>query len=63
MAFYKYKNFELYYAPNYVRAPTYSLDADKKDEYVYPIDDWYWFETNEEARSFFNIQEVLINSD
>jgi hypothetical protein len=28
-----------------------------KDTYQYPIQGWYWFDTLEEAKTFFNIQD------
>lgn len=33
----------------------YILNRDLKDDYNYPIDGWYWFDTIEDAYSFFNI--------
>lgn len=47
-------------APNFVRAPDYDLFAEEKDTYTYPTQGgWYWFDTIEEARLFFNIPESI----
>lgn len=32
------------YAPNYVESPTYTLLAEKRNEYKLPIDGWNWYE-------------------
>jgi hypothetical protein len=46
-------------APNFVRAPDYDLFAEHKHLYKYPIFDWYWFDTIEEAKIFFDIKEPV----
>jgi hypothetical protein len=51
--FYK-KDIEILYAPNLVYNVNYTLNADLKDDYTYPVDGWYWFDTIELAYSFFN---------
>lgn len=56
MAFYKLENEQLLEAPNFVSAPTYELLVNKKDEYQYPFDGWYWFDTMDIAKQFFNIE-------
>lgn len=53
--FYKYQDEQLFYAPNYVEGQGYVLIADYRDQHEYPIDGWYWFESEEEANQFFNI--------
>ena len=45
MPFFKKDNDKLLTAPNFVYAPDYTLKADEKDTYEYPVDGWYWFET------------------
>lgn len=58
MAFYKLENTELLEAPNFVILPDgLELFADRKDEYTYPVNDWYWFDSLEQAKTFFNIQD------
>jgi hypothetical protein len=41
---------ELLYAPNAVFAPAFTLTAETAASYTYPLDGWYWFDTEEEAR-------------
>lgn len=52
--FYLYEE-ELLYAPNFVHAPDYSLTKEQKDNYSYPNNGWYWFDSEEEAIAFFNL--------
>ena len=33
----------------------YELKKENKDTLTLPVDDWYWFESEEEARTFFNL--------
>ena len=49
MAFYKLQDKQLQIAPNYVIAPDYELKAEDKDTYTYPVNGWYWFDTDEDA--------------
>lgn len=51
MPFYKRQDEELLVAPNFVHAPNYSLTAEDKDEYTYPADGWYWFDSLDAAMS------------
>ena len=46
------------YGPNYVFGPydQYKLLREEKDAYTYPIDGWYWFDTEQEAYEFFQIE-------
>ena len=46
------------YGPNYVLGPydQYKLLIEEKDTYTYPIDGWYWFDTEQEAYEFFQIE-------
>ena len=53
--FYKKQNEELLYGPNIVEGSGYVLLAQDKDSYQYPIDGWYWFNSEEEARVFFEM--------
>lgn len=41
-------------APNFVHTPSISLLAENYLNYTYPVEGWYWFDTIEEATSFFN---------
>jgi len=47
--FYKNDNGTLLYGPNFVLNKNYELRAENKDQYTYPIDGWYWFESQEQA--------------
>lgn len=38
-----------------VDAPDYQLKIEDKDTYQYPIHDWYYFDSDAEAYSFFGI--------
>lgn len=62
MAFYKVNpdvetptQSDIFVGPNYVYAPTFSLIATDRETYTYPIDGWYWFDTDAEAYAFFGI--------
>lgn len=48
--FYKLENGELLYAPSSVESALFYLSADRRDEYEYPVDGWYWFDSEEAAR-------------
>jgi hypothetical protein len=49
---------ELLYGPNFVLNANYELHRENKDNHQYPIDGWYWFNSREEATSFFNYTEL-----
>lgn len=53
--FYKSEDGILIYAPNFVACPEFSLLRDKKDLYEYPVDGWYWFDSDEEAYTVLGI--------
>jgi len=46
---------DLLYAPNFVVNSNYSLLSNENDLHTYPIDGWYWFDSEDDAKSFFNI--------
>ena len=52
---------DLLYGPNFVLNANYELRKETKDEHTYPIDGWYWFDSEEEARAYFElpIEEVI----
>ena len=52
--FYKFDGVLLYGA-NFVLNANYELRKETKDQHVYPTDGWHWFDSLEEAFSFFNI--------
>ena len=45
----------LLYGPNFVINKDYELYKETKDDNVYPIDGWYWFDSEEDARLHFNL--------
>lgn len=53
------------YASLLVMNKEYTIKKELKDTYSYPIDGWYWFDTEDEAYAFFGIEkpktEVLNN--
>ena len=55
--FYKNENSGLLYAPNFVYGPyqTFSLLKENKDHYTYPVEGWYWFDSEVEAKAFFDL--------
>ncbi len=59
MAFYKKDGESLLIAPNFVYAPTFTLIAEDYETYTYPIDGWYWFDSEEEARQELNVYETI----
>ena len=42
--FYKLEDDNWQYAPNFVYAPTYTLEKELKDTYTYPVDGWTWYD-------------------
>jgi hypothetical protein len=46
------------YCGNIVTTPDFELTLDTRSNFQYPKDGWYWFDTIEEARIFFNTQGV-----
>ena len=60
MSFYKKDETtnEILEAPNFVYSPDFVLLAEDVDEYIQlgilPMDGWYWFDSNNEAKTFFN---------
>jgi hypothetical protein len=56
--FYKYKNeSNLLYGHSKVINKNYQLCRESKDQYTYPVDGWYWFDSLADAREFFNIPD------
>lgn len=53
--FYKFENDELLYAPNFIESFSYQLNREYKNDYVFPIHGWYWFDTEHDAKIFFNL--------
>lgn len=45
----------LLYGPNFVINANYELRKESHQEHQYPIDGWYWFDSEPQAREFFKI--------
>lgn len=56
--FYKVQEDSLFYGPNAVYNVNFTLLKDLHETYTYPVDGWYWFETEELAREFFELPET-----
>jgi len=64
MAFYKLNdNKELEIAETCISGLNLDLHYLQKDTYTYPVQGWYWFDTEEEARIFFNLPPLIINEN
>ena len=46
---------ELLYGPNFVYGPTFSLLKEDHASYTYPVEGWYWFDSEADARAFFGL--------
>jgi hypothetical protein len=55
--FYKLIGEYLHYGPSVQHAHGVYLHPDATDLPTLPYDGWYWFETEEEAKNFFNIND------
>lgn len=53
MPFYKKETNEILSGENFVYTPNVSLTAETKDDFTYPQDGWYWFDTFDAALNFF----------
>jgi hypothetical protein len=56
--FYKYESEILLYGQTEVTGPYFDLLRQNHAEYTYPVDGWYWFDTEEQAREFFGLPPV-----
>jgi len=52
--FYKLEGGTLHYGPEYVLSLEYELFWHSKEDYDYPVDGWYWFDSYEEALEFYD---------
>ena len=50
--FYK-QDGELLFGPNFVLNANYELRRETHEDHTYPVDGWYWFDSEAEARAFF----------
>jgi len=59
--FYKFDGGVLLYGPNFVLNSNYELWAEAHKEHSYPIDGWYWFESEDDAYRYFEIPKPEID--
>lgn len=48
--FYKNDNGTLLFGPNFVLNANYELRRETQDQHNFPIDGWFWFNSEEEAK-------------
>lgn len=54
--FYRNDNGQLQHGPNFVIFPDgIELNIDLKDTYNYPVNEWYYFDSEDSARIFFDL--------
>jgi hypothetical protein len=53
--FYKLDEETLLYGHNFVIGPGFELRRETHEDHTYPVEGWYWFDSKEEAREFFNL--------
>ena len=46
---------ELLFGPNFVLNQNYELYRETYADHTYPIDGWYWFDAEEQAKLFFGL--------
>jgi hypothetical protein len=49
---------DLLFGPNFVLNANYELRRETKGDHTYPVDGWYWFDSEQQAREFFNLPMV-----
>lgn len=60
-----YKNIEgtILYAPNFVSMPDAEILIELKDIYTYPVNNWYYFDTEDDAYLFFGVSKKVESID
>jgi hypothetical protein len=61
--FYKNDNGYILYGPNFVLNANYDLRKETKDQHTYPTDGWYWFDSVEEAYTFFGLEYIPLEKN
>lgn len=61
--FYKYSDGQFYHGPNFVSNSSFEILKENKDDYIYPVEGWYWFDSREEALFFFGIEDPDIEEE
>ena len=58
--FYKFDG-SLLFGPNFVLNAAYELRRALHEQYTYPVDGWYWFDSAQQARIHFALPEPELN--
>jgi hypothetical protein len=53
--FYSLNNNEIVFVRNSILVPGVEISRENKDNYQYPMLGWYWFDSDEAAAAFFNL--------
>ena len=61
--FYKLENEAVLYGPHFVLNANYELRCETHDQHTYPVDGWYWFESEDEAYAFFDVEKPVPPSE
>jgi hypothetical protein len=48
----------LLFGPNFVLNASYELRRETHEQHTYPVDGWYWFDSEAEARAFFGLPDA-----
>jgi hypothetical protein len=56
--FYRIENNRLFYTPNDLHGPGYSLFAAEHENYTYPVEGWVWAENREEAKALLGLSAI-----
>ena len=62
MSFFKLEDGQVFEATQEVTNKEYTLRIEQHAEYSYPVDGWYYFETIEEAYTFFGVNAPSLDS-
>jgi hypothetical protein len=62
LGFYKKEDDVLLYGEHSVENAEYTLLIENKDQYTYPVDGWYLFDSEEKAREFFDLPLIDTNN-
>lgn len=54
---------DLLFGPNFVLNVAYELHRESHDQHTYPVDGWYWFDNEAQARIFFGLPEFTPEAD
>jgi hypothetical protein len=57
--FYKLDGQMLLFGPNFVEHKDWQLYRNLHETYTYPVEGWYWFNSREEAKQFFNYEDPV----